>query len=162
MTRIILTALLALLLLPPPTTAAGAANLAPFEGPPPRIERAALMQPIARTLTVLSTSYCTGATTATGAPVGVGTVAVDPSIIPLGSHLYVQGYGNAVADDTGGAIQGYRIDVYYPPKDFCLRSVDWGRRTVAVEIFGKPYLSHAVPERLRQVGIRYVREGRAG
>lgn len=53
-----------------------------------------------------------GERTASGVRVREGIVAVDPSIIPLGSLLYVQGYGFALAADTGGAIRGSRIDLY--------------------------------------------------
>lgn len=55
-------------------------------------------------------SGCSG-TTAMGQPAGQGIVAVDPSVIPLGSHLYIPGYGHALAGDTGGAIRGNRIDL---------------------------------------------------
>lgn len=48
---------------------------------------------------------------ATGMHAGYGVVAVDPRVIPLGSRLYIQGYGYAVAGDTGGAIKGRRIDL---------------------------------------------------
>jgi 3D (Asp-Asp-Asp) domain-containing protein len=60
-----------------------------------------------------------------------GTVAVDPRVIPLGTRLYVPGYGEARAEDTGGAIQGYRIDLFFPTREEALA---WGRRTVEVEI----------------------------
>ncbi len=53
-----------------------------------------------------------GGKTATGAPVQWGVVAVDPEIIPLGSTVYVDGYGPAKALDTGGAIRGNRVDLY--------------------------------------------------
>ena len=67
--------------------------------------------------------------TATGIPATYGIVAVDPDIIPLGSRVYIPGYGEALAADTGGAIYGYRIDLcmedYY-------QAMDFGRRTVTV------------------------------
>jgi len=67
--------------------------------------------------------------TATGMRSGIGVVAVDPQIIPLGSLLYVKGYGYAIAGDTGGAIKGNRIDLFFYSTYDALK---WGRRTVTV------------------------------
>lgn len=58
-------------------------------------------------------------------------IAVDPSIIPLGKKVWVEGYGVAVAGDTGGAIKGYKIDVLKPSKSAAL---SWGRKTVKVKV----------------------------
>ena len=58
--------------------------------------------------------------TASGMKPQVGVVAVDPKVIPLGTKLYVEGYGEAIAGDTGGAIKGMRIDVFLPDKDSCM------------------------------------------
>jgi len=58
-------------------------------------------------------------------------IAVDPSVIPLGTEVYVEGYGNAIAADIGGAIKGNRIDIHVPTKD---EAFSWGRRTVEVTI----------------------------
>ncbi|MDU4959643.1 MAG: 3D domain-containing protein [Sporomusaceae bacterium] len=60
-----------------------------------------------------------------------GLVAVDPRVIPLGARLYIEGYGYAVADDTGGYIKGHRIDLAYENRQEALR---FGRRTVPVYI----------------------------
>ncbi len=70
-------------------------------------------------------------TTASGLRSGFGVVAVDPKVIPLGTLLYVDGYGYAVAGDTGGAIKGNKIDVFFYSK---WDSVKWGVRTVKVYI----------------------------
>lgn len=58
-------------------------------------------------------------------------IAVDPKVIPLGSRVYVEGYGEALAGDTGGAIKGDIIDVFIPKREEALK---WGRRTVKVII----------------------------
>ncbi|MCZ6940777.1 enterotoxin [Bacillus mycoides] len=58
-------------------------------------------------------------------------IAVDPSVIPLGSKVWVEGYGVAIAGDTGGAIKGNKIDVLMPDKG---TSSNWGRQTVTVKI----------------------------
>lgn len=73
---------------------------------------------------------CNGIT-ATGTKAGKGTVAVDPRVIPLGSKVYVPGYGVAVAADTGGAIKGNRLDVCYPTKN---EAYSWGVRNVMVYV----------------------------
>ena len=66
---------------------------------------------------------------AMGIPATYGIVAVDPDVIPLGSRVYIPGYGEALAADTGGAIYGNRIDLcmedYY-------QAMDFGRRNVTV------------------------------
>lgn len=58
-------------------------------------------------------------------------IAVDPSVIPLGSRVWVEGYGEAIAGDTGGAIKGHRIDVLMPSG---ADARAWGRKTVKVII----------------------------
>ncbi len=62
-----------------------------------------------------------GEITATGMRAGPGVVAVDPAVIPLGSHVYVEGYGLAVAGDVGGAIKGRRIDLGFATKNAALQ-----------------------------------------
>ena len=71
------------------------------------------------------------ARTATGAIAQRGVIAVDPSFIPLGTRVYVEGYGYAVAADTGGAIKGNIIDLCM---DTRAESLQWGRRNVTVYI----------------------------
>jgi peptidoglycan DL-endopeptidase CwlO len=84
-----------------------------------------------RTLTVVATAYTLPGNTATGAPVGYGVVAVDPSVIPLGTRLSIPGYGEGVAADTGGAIQGAMIDLWFPN---AAAASAWGRRTVTITL----------------------------
>jgi 3D (Asp-Asp-Asp) domain-containing protein/LysM repeat protein len=58
-------------------------------------------------------------------------ISVDPNVIPLGTKVYVEGYGHAIAGDTGSAIKGNKIDVYLPTEE---EALNWGRRTVNVTI----------------------------
>ncbi|MDA1609784.1 cell wall-binding protein EntB [Bacillus cereus] len=58
-------------------------------------------------------------------------IAVDPKVIPLGSKVWVEGYGEAIAGDTGSAIKGNRIDVLMGSKS---KGMNWGRQTVKVKI----------------------------
>lgn len=103
--------------------------------PPPVVASRSASSLVANeVLTVVATAYSNpGGYTATGAAAGYGDVAVDPSVIPLGTKLYIPGYGYGIANDTGGAIQGYRIDL-------CFNSVaqawDFGRQMVKVYIVG--------------------------
>jgi 3D (Asp-Asp-Asp) domain-containing protein len=69
--------------------------------------------------------------TRSGTQVSRGTVAVDPRVIPLGTKLYVENYGHAVALDTGGAIKENRIDLYMETKD---EAFEFGRKEVRVWI----------------------------
>lgn len=79
---------------------------------------------------VIATAYThTGYNTASGTKPKYGTVAVDPRVIPLGSRMYVEGYGYATALDTGGAIKGNRIDVFLDSYKECDR---WGVRRVKI------------------------------
>ena len=66
-----------------------------------------------------------------------GVIAVDPRVIPLGTKLYIESpdgsytYGEAIAEDTGGAIKGNKIDLFFPSYEECMR---FGRRTMTVYI----------------------------
>ncbi len=88
-----------------------------------------------------STAYSGHGKTATGRtpvynPGGLSTIAVDPRVIPLGSKVWVKGYGYAIAADTGGAIKGNIIDVYFNSSSQCRT---WGRKyNVEVLIIAYP------------------------
>ncbi|MCM3708667.1 MULTISPECIES: LysM peptidoglycan-binding and 3D domain-containing protein [Cytobacillus] len=58
-------------------------------------------------------------------------ISVDPNVIPLGTKVHVEGYGEAVAGDTGGAIKGNKIDIFMPSQD---DAINFGRKTVKVTI----------------------------
>ncbi len=66
-----------------------------------------------------------------GLPLAHGIVAVDPKVIPMGTRLYVQGYGNAIAADQGNAIKGNRLDLFFDTHAEALR---YGMKTVKVTI----------------------------
>jgi 3D (Asp-Asp-Asp) domain-containing protein len=87
-------------------------------------------------LHMIATAYTAGCygcsgITAMGLHAGHGIVAVDPRIIPLGTHLYVPGYGKALAGDTGGAIKGLRIDLGFNSLSEAIR---FGRREITVYV----------------------------
>ena len=84
-----------------------------------------------RTLTVTASGYALGGTTATGIAVGWGVVAVDPAVIPLGTRMTIPGYGTGVASDTGGAVRGTQIDLWFPSE---AEAFAWGRRTVTISL----------------------------
>jgi 3D (Asp-Asp-Asp) domain-containing protein len=85
------------------------------------------------TLTVNSTGYALRGRTASGLPTGWGIVAVDPSVIPLGTRITIPGYGEGVAADTGGAVRGATIDLWFPT---VVQALAWGRRTVTITLHG--------------------------
>jgi 3D (Asp-Asp-Asp) domain-containing protein len=84
-----------------------------------------------RTLTVTATGYALSGRTATGVSVAYGIVAVDPSVIPLGTRMTVPGYGEGVAADTGSAVVGARIDLWFPTR---AEALAWGTRTVSITL----------------------------
>jgi 3D (Asp-Asp-Asp) domain-containing protein len=63
--------------------------------------------------------------------VGIGVVAVDPSVIPLGTRMTIPGYGEGVAADIGSAVQGAKVDVWVPSH---AQALAWGIRTVTITI----------------------------
>ena len=83
------------------------------------------------TMTVTATGYSLRGHTATGAPVGWGVVAVDPSTIPLGARMSIPGYGEGIAADTGSAVVGASIDLWFPT---LAQARAWGRRTVTITL----------------------------
>jgi 3D (Asp-Asp-Asp) domain-containing protein len=85
-----------------------------------------------RKMVVSATCYILKGTTASGLPVGPGIVAVDPTVIPLGTRMYVPGYGKGIAADIGGGIKGNIIDLWYSTYAQCAK---WGRRTVTITLY---------------------------
>lgn len=93
---------------------------------------------VATLITMVATAYTAGSAspwstgyTATGVLARYGVVAVDPRVIPLGSHLFIPGYGFAIAADTGGAIIGNRVDLCM---DSLVDAINFGRQVVRVYI----------------------------
>ena len=89
-----------------------------------------------KAFTVEATAYALDGITATGTvPVrvegGWSTIAVDPRVIPYGTKVYVENYGYAIAEDTGGAIKSNRVDLYMNSVSAALK---WGRRNVTIYI----------------------------
>lgn len=85
-----------------------------------------------KVITVTATAYTasSSARTATGTkprrnPDGWSTISVDPRVIPLGTKVYVEGYGYAIAEDVGGAVNGNIIDVFLSSRSSC---INWGRK----------------------------------
>lgn len=85
----------------------------------------------AQAMSVTATAYVQGGTTASGRPAKPGVIAVDPKVIPLGTKVYVEGYGYAIAADTGGKIKNNRIDVCLPTESECIQ---WGVKRVNLYI----------------------------
>jgi len=117
------------------TAPAPAAASAPAEKAPTQASTQA-----GKTMTVSATAYtaycagCSG-TTATGIDLRANpnqkVIAVDPTVIPLGSKVWVEGYGEAIAGDTGGAIKGNKIDVFIPTQGEALQ---WGRKNITIKV----------------------------
>lgn len=86
-----------------------------------------------KVITLTATAYHEpeGSLTKSGTLSRMGAVAVDPKVIPLGTRLYVEGYGYCVAEDTGGLIKGDRIDLFLGSESEC---EDWGVQDVLVYI----------------------------
>ena len=83
------------------------------------------------------TPYCTGCSGISAAGINLRAnpnlklIAVDPRKIPLGTKVWVEGYGYAIAGDTGGAIKGNRIDVLMQTKQ---QAYSWGRKRVKIKV----------------------------
>lgn len=96
---------------------------------------------VKKKIVMSATAYThTGNRTASGRVAKVGHVAVDPRVIPLGSLLYIKSndggkdYGFCIAADTGGAIKGKRVDLFFNTRREC---INFGRRKVTVLVLGK-------------------------
>ena len=106
----------------------------------PSINSSTTIENSKATYSMVATAYTGGSLTAMGLkpvrdPNGISTIAVDPSVIPLGSKVYVEGYGIAIASDTGGAIKGNKIDIYLNSLSEC---ISFGRQTVTVSVLAYP------------------------
>lgn len=86
---------------------------------------------VGKKIKVKAYAYCIHGRTASGSRTGLGTIAVDPSVIPLGSKMYIPGYGWGTALDTGGNMRGNVIDIWYPSNGECM---NWGVRSVTVTV----------------------------
>jgi 3D (Asp-Asp-Asp) domain-containing protein len=105
------------------------------------VKKAAAKTAAYKTITVKAYAYtvnCKGCSgiTATGLNLkknpSIKVIAVDPKVIPLGSKVYVEGYGYAIAADKGGGIKGNKIDVFMPTK---AKAIQWGVKTVKVKVY---------------------------
>ena len=96
---------------------------------------------VSQELTMTATAYtatCEGCSGITSTGINLlenpdmKVISVDPSVIPLGSIVYVEGYGEAIAGDTGGAIVGNKIDIFIPDLE---DAINWGVKEVKVKVY---------------------------
>ena len=120
---------------PTPRARAAAATATPAAPPrrPPPPETPAPDASGGQQITVSATAYAIHGTTASGLPTAYGVCATDPGVIPMGTRFSVPGYGTCVAGDTGSAIIGNTIDVWFPELS---QAQAWGRQTVTITILG--------------------------
>jgi len=125
----------------PKSTAAKPAAQAATVPKTSRTEVTEVSRGASRVITVVATGYTddpaenwpyAGAPSYIGLPLARGIVAVDPNVIPMGTKLYIEGYGAAIAADQGGAIKGNRIDLFFDSK---AEAFDWGMKSVQVTIY---------------------------
>lgn len=130
--------------IPAPTTRAASTpkpnTSQPVEQPREEVKVSSEEDESVKEMTVTATAYtayCTGCsgTTAIGIDLRANpnqrVIAVDPRVIPLGTKVWVEGYGEAIAGDTGGAIKGNKIDVFIPSQESAMA---WGVKTVKIKI----------------------------
>lgn len=117
---------------PQQAASAPAAETAPEPSPETAAAPAARPGSAGTSLVVDAVAYHLPGRTASGLPVGVGVIAVDPNVIPLGTRVFVPGYGPAVAADVGTAIKGNIIDLWMPST---AQARAWGRRTVTITVY---------------------------
>lgn len=112
----------------------------PVEQPKEEVQVSSAEEETVKEMTVTATAYtayCTGCSGTTAIGIDLRTnpnqrvIAVDPRVIPLGTKVWVEGYGEAIAGDTGGAIKGNKIDVFIPSQENALA---WGVKTVKIKI----------------------------
>lgn len=112
----------------------------PVKQPVKQVVKKPVQAPKGKTINVKATAYtaeCAGCSGITYTGINLNkdrnakVIAVDPTVIPLGTKVYVQGYGQAIAGDIGSAIKGNRIDIHLPTKK---QAFSWGVRNVKVTI----------------------------
>jgi 3D (Asp-Asp-Asp) domain-containing protein/predicted nucleic acid-binding Zn-ribbon protein len=105
---------------------------APAPEPEPESQPPGPRPPGGSPMTVDVVAYCGGVGTASGLPLGWGTVAVDTDVFPFGTKMYIPGYGDGIAADRGTAIIGRIIDIWFPT---CAQARAWGRKTLTITVF---------------------------
>jgi 3D (Asp-Asp-Asp) domain-containing protein len=76
-----------------------------------------------------------GQRTSSGSIPKIGTIAADPKVFPVGTKIFVPGYGQGIVEDTGSRIKGLKIDLFMGEgADGLRKATDWGRRRLAVEV----------------------------
>ena len=122
------------------TAAPAAPKAKPATESKPQVKAVSTSQPSVKEITVKATAYtasCEGCSGITKTGVNIKdnpdekVIAVDPKVIPLGSKVYVEGFGEATAADTGGAIKGNRIDIFIPSEE---DAIDFGVKHLKVKI----------------------------
>lgn len=103
------------------------------------LENSQAEYPVSRTVQVLATGYSSsvGACTATMTNPYWGEIAVDPNYIPLGSYVEIPEFPGVIfhAEDTGGAIKGWRIDIWFPTTN---DANFWGRKSISIQVLAMP------------------------